>query len=115
MAGWRGVEWMMSKVWSDHEVACPSARRIAMPTASGLNPMNRTPGVAASIAETYVATSAAAGSPVRASLMASSASSGSRKKSPETATDVSRSSSTSTSAATSLPPATLYSPRMPQV
>src|SRR5690606_4232888 len=56
--------------------------------------------------------SASAGKPVKALLMSSSASGGSRKKSPLRRTALSAPLSTSRSTTTSLPPGTLYSPCM---
>ena len=56
-----------------------------------------------------------AGAPSRDAVIRVSASSGSRKKSPDTLTRVRRSSSTSVSTTTSLPPGTLYSPCMPTI
>src|SRR5690625_4882507 len=64
------------------------------------------------IAAVSSATDDVTGNPVNARSIRSSASSGSRKKSPERETRASRSSSTSTSTDTSLPPGTLYSPRI---
>src|SRR5690625_732275 len=113
IAGCTGSSWITSKVWSCQLVAFPKARRTAMPIASGLKPIiaiesSSTPVIAA----VSSATEELAGKPVNARSIRSSASSGSRKKSPERETRASRSSSTSTSTATSLPPGTLYSPRI---
>ncbi len=103
---------MTSKVWSCQLVAWPSARRIAIPTDSGVNPIRATSSpIFSAIAWPIRVASAVVGSPVTAATMSSSASSGSRKKSPDSATRDSCPSSTSTSTITSLPPGTLYSPR----
>src|SRR5690625_6700968 len=64
------------------------------------------------MASVNCATDEFSGSPVSARSIRSSASSGSRKKSPDIETRAKRPASTSTSTATSLPPGTLYSPRM---
>src|SRR5579875_2262600 len=111
--GGRTVAGMTSNSWSSHPVALPSARRTATPTTSALNPMSCTDGSSAPvIAAANWSTDASAGIPVSAASMSSSASSGSRKKSPETETLARRPDPTTTSTATSLPPGTLYSPRM---
>src|SRR5690606_26987833 len=104
---------MTSNVWSCQPVALPSARRTAMPTASGVKPMKAVcESTAPSMADVSCSTDASTDRPVRAALTSRRASSGSRKKSPETLTWARRSFSTSRSTATSLPPRTLYSPRM---
>ena len=114
MAGCSTRAGMTSKAWSCQPVALPSARRTAMPTASGVKPMSATSAPSAPwIAAASWSTPASTGIPRSAALMSPRASSGSRKKSPDTLTSPSLSPSTSRSTATSLPPGTLYSPRMP--
>ncbi len=87
MAGCSTRAGMTSKAWSCQPVALPSARRTAMPTASGVNPMSATSGPRAPwMAEASWSTPASTGIPRSAALMSSRASSGSRKKSPDTLT-----------------------------
>ena len=108
--------WMTSKSMSSHDRAAPRARRTAMPTASGVTPMSVSPSWRAPA--TRAARSLAldeARAPSRDAVIRVSASSGSRKKSPDTLTRARRSSSTSVSTTTSLPPGTLYSPCMPTI
>ncbi len=84
-----------------------------MPTDCGVKPIIETDSSSAvEMACANCSASESAGIPRNAALMSSSALSGSRKKSPETATSDSRPSATSTSTATSFPPGTLYSPRI---
>ncbi len=112
IAGDCGPSCTISNVWSCQRVACPRARRTAIATASALKPTITTSSAsAAPTTRASSATPASAGRPTRAASIVSSAVSGSRKKSPLTATLASRPSATSTSTATSLPPGTLYSPR----
>ena len=78
---------MTSKSWSCQPVALPSARRIAMPTDSGVKPTaTRRRRARPSTAAASCSTPASTGMPVSAASMSPSASSGSRKKSPETLT-----------------------------
>jgi len=113
IAGDSGPSCTISNVWSSQRVACPKARRTAIATASGVKPtiVTSAPSTLCTMPVSW-ATVAPCGMPSRAALIASRASSGSRKKSPLTAARAIRPSATSTSTATSLPPGTLYSPRM---
>ena len=65
---------MTSKSWSCHPVALPSARRTAMPMASGVKPMSETVSSSApSIADASCSTPASADRPLSAALMSSRA------------------------------------------
>ncbi len=121
LAGSRGPGSRYVNVWSPQPVEWPSARRTATATARASNPAIVTgPESVASVRARARPSSMAAASsltracelrPVNASLITSSASSGSRKKSPLTRTSARCSSTSRRSTATSLPPGTLYSPR----
>src|SRR6476661_3952976 len=107
----RTVGPMMFQWWSLQCVALDSALRTATATAPAEKPKSTaSAGRAASTAAAISAAVELSGSPSRAELMSSSASSGSRKKSPLRDTPVKAPSTTSRSTTTSLPPGTLYSP-----
>src|SRR5690606_34698625 len=88
--------------------------RTALVTAAGLHPYHETSGPRVTwIAAAISASLASAGRPHTARSIASSAVSGSRKKSPLTWTFAMWPSASSRSTTTSLPPGTLYSPCIP--
>src|SRR3954454_6849017 len=90
-------------------------RRIAVATPSGVKPSSTASGGrAARMADAMRVESASIGRPFTAPLIASSAESGSRKKSPASRKFAIAPSTSSRSTTTSLPPGTLYSPCMPE-
>src|SRR5690606_18310709 len=105
---------MVQPVAAAHAAPPSMARRTAIATASGSNPYIETPGPRVTwIAAAISASLASAGRPHTARSIASSAVSGSRKKSPLTWTCAMWPSASSRSTTTSLPPGTLYSPCIP--
>src|SRR4051795_4428090 len=89
-------------------------RRIAVATPSGVKPSSTaSAGRADRTAAAMRVESASIGRPFTAPLIASSAESGSRKKSPASRKFAIAPSTSSRSTTTSLPPGTLYSPCMP--
>src|SRR5690348_8722517 len=112
----RGVDQLPVVVtpFAAHHAASPStARRTAIAIACAERPYIITSSASPCwMAVARAASSAFCGRPSSARLIACSALSGSRKKSPLTCTPASRPSRTSRSTTTSLPPGILYSPCM---
>ena len=103
-----------SQSYSAKERASAIARRTAVATASGWTPsMTTSAGSASRTLRAISPASAVTGSPSIALVIASRASSGSRKKSPEMTASTKWPFRSSASTTISFPPGTLYSPFMP--
>ena len=108
----RGPGWMISHSWSVKSVPPDTARRTATATSLVLKPCRATSSIRARALSIRACSSAVVSlidAPSSAGPSASYASSGSRKKSPDTWVPVIRPSSTETSTTTSLPWGTLIS------